>query len=123
MDATGNILVKRLSRSPVFVKNTIEENSISNDILKLPNNGLLEPVDKPFKLFDMRKFQQNVNRELKRAYPDRKKLEAQCISAISFVKNEHDLLYSPVWIMLINVVALEMLKAKMPDGKIGSPNG
>ena len=71
MDATGNILVKRLSRAPVFVKNTIEENSISNDILKLPNTGLLDPPDKPFKLFDMRKFQQNVNRELKRAYPDR----------------------------------------------------
>ena len=71
MDATGNILVKRLSRAPVFVKNTIEENSISNDILKLPNSGLLDPPDKPFKLFDMRKFQQNVNREMKRAYPDR----------------------------------------------------
>ena len=117
MDATGNILVKRLSRAPVYVKNTIEENSISNDILKLPNNGLLEPIDKPFKLFDMRKFQQNVNRELKRAFPDRKKLEAQCVSAISFVKNEQDLLYSPVWVMLINVVALEMLNAKMPQGQ------
>lgn len=116
MDATGNILVKRLSRAPVFVKNTIEENSISNDILKLPNSGLLDPPDKPFKLFDMRKFQQNVNREMKRAYPDRRKLEAQCISAVSFVKNEQDLLYSPVWIMLINVVALEMLNAKMPQG-------
>jgi len=116
MDATGNILVKRLSRAPVFVKNTIEENSISNDILKLPNTGLLDPPDKPFKLFDMRKFQQNVNRELKRAYPDRRKLEAQCISAVSFVKNEQDLLYSPVWMMLINVVALEMLNAKMPQG-------
>ena len=46
----------------------------------------------------------------------RRKLEAQCISAVSFVKNEQDLLYSPVWIMLINVVALEMLNAKMPQG-------
>lgn len=59
MDGTGNILVKRLARSPVYVKNTIyEENVISNDILKLPNSGLLEPIDKPFKLFDMKKFQQ-----------------------------------------------------------------
>ena len=60
----------------------LEENSVSNDILKLPCSGLLEPPDKPFKLFDMRKFQQNVNRELKRAYPDRRKLEAQCISGL-----------------------------------------
>jgi hypothetical protein len=43
--------------------------------LKLPN-GLLE-FEKPFKLFDMKKFQQNVNRELKRQYPERLKLETQ----------------------------------------------
>jgi hypothetical protein len=68
-------------------------------------------------LFDMKKFQQNVNREMKRAYPDRKKLECQCISTIALVKNEPELLDSPIWVMLINVVALEMLKAKMPlDG-------
>ena len=48
--------MKRFSKSPVFVKNTIEENAVSNDILKLPN-GLLE-LEKPFKLFDMKKFQQ-----------------------------------------------------------------
>ena len=83
--------------------------------MKLPN-GLLEP-EKPFKLFDMKKFQQNVNREMKRAYPDRKKLECQCISTIAFSKNEPELLDSPIWVMLINVVALEMLKAKMPLGK------
>ena len=59
MDGTGNILVKRLARAPVYVKNTVyEENAVSNDILKLPNSGLLEPIDKPFKLFDMKKFQQ-----------------------------------------------------------------
>ena len=112
MDETGNILIKRFSKATVYVKNTIEENAVSNDILKLPN-GLLEP-EKPFKLFDMKKFQQNVNREMKRAYPDRLKLECQCISTIAFAKNEPELLDSPIWVMLINVVALEMLKAKMP---------
>ena len=96
MDDSGNILVKRLSRSNIYVKNTMEENAVrrktewttttpelfkliifqvSNDILKLPN-GVLE-FEKPFKLFDMKKFQQNVNRELKRQYPERLKLETQ----------------------------------------------
>ena len=97
------------------MKNTIEENAVSNDILKLPN-GLLE-LEKPFKLFDMKKFQQNVNREMKRTYPDRRKLENQCISAIAFVRNEPELLDSPIWIMLINIVALEMLRVKLPAGK------
>lgn len=121
MDETGNILIKRFSKSSVYVKNTIEENAVSNDILKLPN-GLLEP-EKPFKLFDMKKFQQNVNREMKRTYPDRRKLECQCISTIAFAKNEPELLDSPIWIMLINVVALEMLKAKMPQAESGVTNG
>jgi len=121
MDETGNILVKRFSKASVYVKNTIEENAVSNDILKLPN-GLLEP-EKPFKLFDMKKFQQNVNREMKRAYPDRRKLECQCISTIAFLKNEPELLDSPIWVMLINVVALEMLKAKMPREDLLVSNG
>ncbi|CAB4065198.1 unnamed protein product [Lepeophtheirus salmonis] len=91
MDETGNIMVKRFAKSPVFVKNTIEENAVSNDVLKLPD-GQLE-FEKPVKLFDMKKFQQNVNRELKRTVPDRKKLECQCVAAIAF-----------------------MLRAKMPPG-------
>ena len=57
------------------MKNTAEETAVSNDILKLPN-GLLD-MDKPFKLFDMKKFQQNVNREMKRQFPERNKLETQ----------------------------------------------
>ena len=114
MDETGNILIKRFSKHAIFIKNTLEENAVSNDILKLPNGSL--ELEKPFKLFDMKKFQQNVNRELKRGYPDRQKLECQCISTIAFAKNEPELLDSPIWIMLINVVALEMLKAKMPAG-------
>ncbi len=56
---------------------------------------------------------------MRRAYPDRRKLEAQCISAIAFVKNELDLLDSPCWIMLINIVAMDMLKSKMPPSKSG----
>ena len=111
--------IKRFSKSPVYVKNTIEENAVSNDILKLPN-GLLE-LEKPFKLFDMKKFQQNVNREMKRTYPDRRKLESQCISAIAFVRNEPELLDSPIWIMLINIVALEMLRVKLPAGTKALP--
>ena len=150
MDDVGNILIKRIS-SPkglvsnhpgVTVENITEESAISNDILKLPG-GMLE-VDKPFKVrkctclesamadknifsefqvFDMKKFQQNMNRELKRPFPDRHKLECQCISAISFGGNpegdsnnnkQKDVLDLPIWIMAINIVAMEMLRTKLP---------
>jgi len=111
MDDLGNILIKRLTKSPVYAVNTSEENSLDHEIIKL-QNGLLE-YEKPFKLFDMKKFQQNVNRELKRQYPERRKLERQCISIISFGSST-DILDCPIWILCINVVAMEMLRTKIP---------
>ncbi|EEB17140.1 conserved hypothetical protein [Pediculus humanus corporis] len=118
MDDQGNILIKRVSnKCKIFIKNTspngTDETSIGSDVLKSGGNNSLEP-DKPYKLFDMTKFQQNVTRELQRAYPDRRRLECQCLSTIVFVKNEKEILNCPVWVMIINVVALDMLKSKLP---------
>ena len=70
-----HLCLLKVSKGNIYVKNTAEETAVSNDILKLPN-GLLD-MDKPFKLFDMKKFQQNVNREMKRQFPERNKLETQ----------------------------------------------
>lgn len=67
-------------------------------------------------LFDMKKFQSNVNREWRCAYPDRRRLECQCLSAIAFVKSESELLECPIWVLIINVVAMDMLKSKFPPG-------
>jgi len=119
MDDMGNILIKRLSKSPVYAKNTLEETALSNDIIKL-TNGLLE-FEKPFKLFDMKKFQQNVNRELKRQYPDRRKLESQCISLVSFGTSSSEILDCPIWVLIINVVAMEMLRTKIPPTRVSIP--
>ena len=41
-------------------------------------------------VFDMKKFQQNLSRELKRPYPDRRKLESQCLSAVAFAAGEDE---------------------------------
>ncbi len=137
MDDVGNVLVKRISRSAaVSVRNTTEESAVSNDILKLP--GSMLNVDTPYKVFDMKKFQQNLSREMKRSNPDRLKLENQCISAISFGavgedingtetgssgsedsmmgSGEDDPLRCPIWIIVINIVAMEMLRSKLPPG-------
>ena len=38
-------------------------------------------MDKPFKVFDMKKFQQNMNRELKRPFPDRHKVSIYLLAA------------------------------------------
>jgi hypothetical protein len=67
----------------VCARQTLEESALSNDILKL-SNGLLEH-DKPFKLFDMKKFQNNVNREMKRQYPDRRYSPVYSVSYLILV--------------------------------------
>ncbi|XP_052899215.1 uncharacterized protein LOC128305684 isoform X1 [Anopheles moucheti] len=116
MDDAGNILIRRYSKSNVYVKSTAsqpnEETAIGADILKLPGQAI--ESEKIVKLFDMKKFQSNVNRELRRAYPDRRRLETQCLSAIAFVKSENDILDCPMWVLIINVVAMDMLKSKLP---------
>lgn len=68
-------------------------------------------------IFDMKKFQSNVNRELSRSYPDRRRLEMQCLSALAFVKSEADIIDCPVWVLIINIVAMDMLKTKLPPGE------
>lgn len=116
MDDAGNILIRRYSRSNVYVKSTVnnskDETAIGSEILKLPNQAL--EIEKISKLFDVKRFQSNINRELKQAYPDRRRLELQCLSAISFVRTESDVLDCPIWVLVINVVAMDMLKTKMP---------
>jgi len=119
MGDNGDILVKRVGKGNIYIKNILEETAVSNEILKLPN-GLLE-LDRALKLFDMKKFKQNMHREMKRQYPDRSKIETQCVSTLAFVKNEAEVLDSPIWIMIINIVALEMLGDRMP--KLGADSG
>ncbi|XP_050738535.1 uncharacterized protein LOC127009478 isoform X2 [Eriocheir sinensis] len=116
MDDQGNILIKRVSKAGVYVKVGSDDNAVSNEILKMPNYGL--ETDKPVMLFDINKFQQNVKREMRRQYPDRSKLESQCVCVIAFVKNEQDLLDCPIWVMIINIVAMDMLKSKFPPVKV-----
>ena len=126
MTENGDILIKMVGKGNVFVQNTLDETAVSNDILKL-YSGRLEH-DRAMKLFDIKKFKQNLNREGKRKHPDWKKIENQvmelirkrkylfnyfqAISSFSFVKNKDNVLECPVWVMLINIVALEMIDAK-----------
>lgn len=70
-----------------------------------------------FQIFDMKKFASNVSGELRKIYPDRRNLESQCISTISFVKDCPEVLDCSCWVMIINIVALDMLRSKFPPGK------
>ena len=120
MDQSGNIIVKRLSNCDVFIRGCYKDSSSnsSDDISELTSDIEL---NKPVTIFDMKKFQCNVNRELKLTYPNRRKLENQCICAIVFVKDTSNLLDASSWILLINIVALDLLKSRLPVACYG-PN-
>ncbi|CAD7014982.1 unnamed protein product [Ceratitis capitata] len=114
MDDIGNILIKRYGKSNVFVHNTSmanEETVIGGDILQMPNMGLTAGTSA--KLFDMRKYTTNINREFSRSYPESRRLERQCLSAISLVKSNNNLINNPLWILVINIVAIDMLKNRL----------
>lgn len=68
----------------------------------------------------MKRFTLNIAKEMKGAYPDRRKLELQCFTSISFVQQEPNHLETPCWIMVINIVALDMLKNKLPSQSKGT---
>ncbi len=62
----------------------------------------------------MKLFKAHIDKELNRPYPNRKELLYKTCVRISLVKDEHRALKAPCWFMLINVVAIEMLNAKVP---------
>lgn len=148
MDDSGNILIKKLTRTPVFIKgytsksenpttainknhsssstsdhsmdsSTSTDSSICLDLIKA--NGRLEG-DSAVKMFDMSRFSHNVDRELRNAYPDRRRLERQCISIIAFGRDSSDILNLPCFVMMINIVAIDMLKTRVPTGLLDNTN-
>lgn len=114
----GNILIKRYSQSRVFVKSyplDYSRSCVDNNVIRA--NGSLEQ-QKKYVLFDMGKFELAIMEELKCAYPDRSKLEQQCITVIGFVRdNVNSILDMPIYLMIINIVALDMLKSKLNPGR------
>lgn len=80
----------------------------------------IEELDVPYKLFDMRSFRLQL--EKRRLNNENINLDwRQCVSIISFVKStsrdekhpESSLLEDPCWIMLINIIAIDMIKSSL----------
>lgn len=117
IDDEGNIHIKRVGKSSVFVSANTSRMAEFSHITGRPNclQMIAIEIDKSLKLFDMKKFQTNVYKEMRNSYPDRRKLEMQCISCVAFVREQTNILEHPIWVMLINIVALDLLKSKFPS--------
>lgn len=82
------------------------------------NNGsysstLTLELNRPMKIFDMARFKSMLERESRRPCPNRRLLQSQCISIISFVVDDHKMLNLPSWIMIFNIVAIDLLKIEL----------
>ena len=115
------MIIKRYSGlSGVFIKSypaNFSESCVSNAVIKC--HGSLE-VNKPYVIFDMAKFETAMAKEMHSAYPDRRRLEQQCIVVVAFVRNHPtSILDTPIYVMFINIVALDLLKSKLNPGELG----
>ena len=116
VDEDGNIYGHLKEPRNVFLKETRrnkeeERFSCQSDELILRKGRLKFGVFE--RIFDMKKFLKYLNNELSKDRPEICHLEDLCFSVITFGKPETELLDSPVWIMVINVIALEMLHTNL----------
>lgn len=68
-----------------------------------------------FQIFDMRRFKSAVERESGQKEPDAKQLLLKTCVRVALVKDGADMAKTPCWFMIINIVALDMLKTKIPE--------
>lgn len=87
------------------------DSAICDEVIRV--GGRLE-ADKIYVMFDMKKFQANITQELCRPYPDKRKLEQQCFSIVGLACDAEDVLNLPCWVMVINIVAIELLNERFP---------
>ena len=87
------------------------DSAICDEVISVA--GRLEQ-DKIYVMFDMHKFRANITQELCRPYPNRRKLEQQCFTIVGLCRDSDDVLNLPCWVMVINVVGLDMLMKFFP---------
>ncbi|UXI18674.1 hypothetical protein NH340_JMT04617 [Sarcoptes scabiei] len=117
VDDCGDIFIKRYSHSNIYVHSyPIDYSQSCVDDYVIEADGRLE-ANRKYLIFDMSKYEASVINEMRNAYPNRGKLQQQSIVIISFVRNHiNSILEMPIYIMLINIVALDMLKSKLSPG-------
>ena len=135
MDEHGSLLVKRLCKNPVYLRETNLLEPESEEKIAGTNDSTkkLLPKRTSVILFDMVQFQTTLAREVKysssisyNSFSSGDKhdsqlplLQQQCFAFLSFGKlssstSTSNLLNTPLWVIVINLVALEMLLKVIP---------
>lgn len=75
--------------------------------------GHLVQADKVVRLFSMAKFKQALEFESRKSVPNRARLLNMCISVVSFVMDDQKMLNLPSWVMVINIVAMDLMASEI----------
>uniref|UniRef100_A0A1I7URM1 MH2 domain-containing protein n=1 Tax=Caenorhabditis tropicalis TaxID=1561998 RepID=A0A1I7URM1_9PELO len=118
MDYQGNIKGMARGASPIVCQGWKEprNNCISDRLVRLHgklNHGTTED-EKAYKVFDMRKFKHSLEREIHDGTPDARTLLLKTCMRIALVKDGADMNRTPCWFAIVNLVALDMIKEKIP---------
>uniref|UniRef100_A0A8R1I2C4 MH2 domain-containing protein n=1 Tax=Caenorhabditis japonica TaxID=281687 RepID=A0A8R1I2C4_CAEJA len=121
MDYQGNIKGMARGAAPIICPGWKEprNNCISDRLVRLHgklNHGVSED-EKAYKVFDMRKFKHSLERELHDGTPDARSLLLKTCLRIALVKDGADMNRTPCWFTIVNLVALDMVKEKIPQIK------
>ena len=100
MDNGGNIIVNKFMSKNLYTRKSYDK---------------LEPLDQtlPNVVFDMRKFQIRMKKEIRKGSPNWKLLREEAVTTLVFVEARPEPLEQPLWVLVINVVALDLLRNRM----------
>lgn len=113
MDDEGSLLIKRVSNADVYTILFDRMDNIRCELIEMK---------KSIVLFDMKQYHNDLLREINSPMPNFRSLEKKCFSFVSFANIADDLLNIPVWCIIINLVALEMLVKLLPYRISGKSN-
>lgn len=106
-DEDGNILLQMLEPRRVIV---VDLGSQTSTVCPADTLSRRQIIDSTHKIFDMRNFVSLLNSDLIRSSAGVQLLENSCFTAIVFAPcTVTDVLDAPVWVLVINVIAMEML--------------
>jgi len=119
MEEDGNVLIKRTGKTEVSVLAAADTGDRRQADRLGRNQGHLLETDKTVALFDMNKFQRNMAESMRygQRHKDRREMELQCVSTVGFVPGQAgqagQVLDQPCWIIVINMVTLDLLRSSM----------
>ncbi|CAG9533798.1 unnamed protein product [Cercopithifilaria johnstoni] len=125
IDENGNIKAMARGLAPVIVQGWNDPTSKCIPKQLIAQKGRLKTIkdrlkgitdqQRVEKIFDMRLFNWSIEQELKQSKPNTLKLLLKSCIRISLVKDVGmSALKTPCWFMIVNLVALDVLRSKLP---------